>query len=114
MAKKTIEVVWLLKKQLGHLDVYEIVLSHNGEEQIGQFFVDDCVPLDALKETLAKLVCDDWKQEMALRRLTLDQLKEKYDIFISKRADLEARQWNNEFKTLFSEFPGSAGREVTQ
>ncbi|UQT03171.1 hypothetical protein TOTORO_03080 [Serratia phage vB_SmaS-Totoro] len=95
-----------------HIDYHgetNLTLTYEGHSQTARFEQEEMKPLDALKYGLCLLFASDWKEEGLIRRMHITELVIKYDITISKEAELAAIQLNNGFKELFREFPGSVG-----
>ncbi|ATA65694.1 hypothetical protein 2050HW_00359 [Serratia phage vB_SmaM_ 2050HW] len=86
-----------------------LTLTYEGHSETARFTTEELKPLDGLKYALCLLFADDWKEEGFIRRMHITELVIKYDITISKEAELAAIQLNNGFKELFREFPGSVG-----
>ncbi|UCR74623.1 hypothetical protein [Serratia phage BUCT660] len=85
-----------------------LTLTYERHSETARFTTEELKPLDGLKYALCLLFADDWKEEGFIRRMSSDEIKIKYDITISKEADLAATQLNNGFKDLFREFPGTS------
>lgn len=83
-----------------------LTLVHESNRIVVSAKEDEMKPMDLLKYGLCLLFGNDRKEEVAICRMSIDELKIKYDIRIHIDVSLTATQWDDEFKYMTLNFPG--------
>lgn len=98
-----VELVSLHQDYHGRIN---LTMVHESNRIVVSAKEDGMKPMDLLKYGLCLLFGADRKEEVAICRMSITDLKIKYDIRIHSAVSLTAIQWDDEFKYMLLNFPG--------